>query len=76
MHHAVRLDNPEAAARIYQRVLQLDPGNKVAANALAEYYRERQQWPQALGVLGSWAERATQAADKVAAHYACCRILE
>ncbi len=76
MHHAVRLDNPEAAARIYQRVLQLEPGNKVASNALAEFYRERQQWNEALAVLSSWAERATQGGDKVAAHYACCRILE
>lgn len=76
MHHAVRLDNADAAARLYARVLQLDPGNKVAANALAEYYRERKQWNEALVVLAQWAERATLAADKVAAHYACCRILE
>ena len=76
MHHAVRLDNAEAAARIYLRVLQLDPGNKVASNALAEFHRERKQWSDALSVLSQWAERATLAADKVAAHYACCRIFE
>ncbi|MBN1960214.1 MAG: hypothetical protein JW841_04650 [Deltaproteobacteria bacterium] len=76
LHHAVRLDNADAAARIYSRVLQLDPGNKVAANAIAEYFRERKLWKEALQVLSQWAERATQAADKVAAHYACCRILE
>ena len=41
MHNAVRLDSPDAAARLYVRVLETDPGNKVASNALAEYYRER-----------------------------------
>lgn len=76
MHHAVRLDDPDAAARIYQRVLDLQPGNKVASNALAEYYRERQSWQEALAVLTQWAEKATQAPDKVAAHYACSRIYE
>ncbi len=76
MHHAVRLDNPEAAAGVHHRVLELDPGNKVSSNALAEYYRERKQWDEALKTLKIWAECATQASDKVAAHYACCRILE
>src|SRR5690606_10294394 len=76
MHHAVRLDDPDAAARIYQRVLQLHPGNKVASNALAEHYRERREWERAMEVLEQWAERATKADDKVAAHYACCRLLE
>ncbi|MBI5508893.1 MAG: tetratricopeptide repeat protein [Deltaproteobacteria bacterium] len=76
MHHAVRLDNPEAAAGVHRRVLELDPGNKMSSNALAEYHRERKEWEAALQVLHAWAERATQAADKVAAHYACCRILE
>ncbi|MFC1612191.1 tetratricopeptide repeat protein, partial [Myxococcota bacterium] len=76
MHYAVRLDNPEASASVHQRVLQLDPGNKVSSNALAEFYRDRQQWDEALTVLAQWAERATQASDKVAAHYSCCRILE
>jgi tetratricopeptide (TPR) repeat protein len=72
----VRLDNPDASAGIHQRVLQLDPSNKVSSNALAEYFRERNQWDDALAVLGTWAERATNAADKVAAHYACTRILD
>ena len=76
MHYTVRLDNPEASAGIHQRVLELDPGNKVSSNALAEYFRERQQWDQALSVLSAWAQRATQVGDKVAAHYACCRIWE
>lgn len=76
IHNAVRLDNPDASARIYLRVLELDPGNKVASNALAEYYRERRMWEPALQILSSWAGRATVASDKVAAHYACCRILE
>ena len=76
MHYTVRLDNPEASAGIHQRVLQLDPSNKVSSNALAEYFRERQQWEEALAVLAAWADRATNAADKVAAHYACTRILE
>lgn len=76
MHQAVRLDSPDAAARLYARVLELVPGNKVASNALAEYYRERQQWDYALQVLSVWADRATHVSDKVAAHYACCRIYD
>lgn len=76
MHYAVRLDNPESASRIYQRVLELDPGNKVASNALVEFYRERRAWEPAVAVLAGWAERATQSGEKVAAHYAICRILE
>lgn len=76
MHHSVRLDNPDASAGIHQRVLQLDPGNKVASTALGEYFREKAQFEQAVAVLSQWAERATQGTDKVAAHYACCRILE
>ncbi|MBI3178161.1 MAG: hypothetical protein HYZ27_00785, partial [Deltaproteobacteria bacterium] len=74
--YAVRLDNPDAAAKIHLRVLALDPGNKVSSNALAEHYRERKEWNKALEVLRAWADKATQAADKVAAHYACCRIYE
>lgn len=74
--NSVRLDNIDASVRIYQRVLLLDPGNKVASNALAEYFRERKDWPSALAVLNAWATHAPQAADQVAAHYACSRILE
>ncbi|MEE8410748.1 MAG: hypothetical protein V3T05_14200, partial [Myxococcota bacterium] len=76
MHYAVRLDNPEAAATVHERVLEMDPGNKISSNALAEYYREAKRLEDALHVLSAWAEKATQANDKVAAHYACCRILE
>lgn len=76
LHYSVRLDDPEASSRIYLRVLQLDPGNKVASNAVVEFYRERKQWNEALSVLAAWAERATTATDKVAAHYASCRIHE
>ncbi|MEZ4272656.1 MAG: hypothetical protein R3C68_14865 [Myxococcota bacterium] len=76
MHYAVRLDNPDAAARLYERVLEVDPGNKIASNTLAEYYRERREWENALKVLTVWAERATSAGDKVAAYYACCRIID
>ncbi|MEM6731131.1 MAG: tetratricopeptide repeat protein, partial [Myxococcota bacterium] len=76
LHHSVRLDDQDASARIYQRVLELDPGNKVASNALVEYFRERRQWDDALRVLIQWAERAQQASDRVAAYYGACRILE
>ncbi len=76
LHHSVRLDDQDASARIYQRVLELDPGNKVASNALVEYYRERKRWDEALGVLKEWAARTEQASDKVAAYYGACRILE
>ena len=76
MHYAVGLDDAEASARLYQRVLEVSPGNKVASNALAEYYRERREWEKALEILGVWAERSISAADKVAAHYSCCRILD
>ncbi|MEO1170930.1 MAG: hypothetical protein AAFX94_02610, partial [Myxococcota bacterium] len=76
LHHSVRLDDQDASARIYGRVLELDPGNKVASNALVEYYRERKMWDQALSVLLHWADRASQASDKVAAYYGACRILE
>ncbi len=75
MHHAVRLDDAETAARLYARVLEVEPGHKVASNALAEFYRDRKDWESALKVLSGWAERATNAADKVAGHYACSRIL-
>ncbi|MEO0814336.1 MAG: hypothetical protein AAFY60_15850, partial [Myxococcota bacterium] len=76
LHHSVRLDDQDGSARIYQRVLELDPGNKVASNALVEYFRERKQWDDALRVLIQWAERAQQASDRVAAYYGACRILE
>ncbi|MCK5687772.1 hypothetical protein KAI87_00815 [Myxococcota bacterium] len=76
MHHAIRLDNADAAAKIYHRVLDLEPGQKLASNALAEFYRESKQWEKALDVLVVWAERATQMDDKIAANYACCRILD
>ena len=72
---AVHVGNAEAAARVYNRVLQLDPGNKQASNALAEFYSVRREWPKALQVLEGWAQRTTVAADKVAAHLACARIL-
>lgn len=76
MHHSVRLDSPETSARIYERVLQLDPGNKVASNALVEFYRERKNWDRAVHILESWAERAATSEDRVAAHYTLARIFE
>ncbi len=76
VHHAVRLDSPENSARIYERVLQLEPGHKVASNALFELYRERKDWAHAIHVLESWGERAATNEDKVAAHYNLARILE
>ncbi len=76
LHHSVRLDDQDASARLYRRVLELEPGNKVASNALVEYLRERRQWDEALRVLIQWAERAQQASDRVAAYYGACRILE
>ncbi len=76
MHHSVRLDSPETSARIYERVLQLDPGSKVASNALFEYYRERKNWDRAVHILESWSERAATTEDRVAAHYNLARIFE
>ena len=76
MLYAIRLDDAESSSRIYGRVLQLDPGNKIASNALVEFYREHHRWQDALGVLRTWAEKSTRAEDKIAAHYAISRILE
>ena len=36
LHHAVRLDSPDAAARLYARVLELMPGVAIPADAPAE----------------------------------------
>ncbi|MBC7792542.1 MAG: hypothetical protein H7Z43_02445, partial [Clostridia bacterium] len=76
VYHAVRLDSPEAAFRIYDRVLQLDPGNRVASNALVEHYRERKDWPKAIEALSRMAERAATPEDKVAAHHVLSKIYE
>lgn len=75
LHYAIRLDNPDASARLYSRVLHLDPGNKGATMALSEYYGERKDWQNALNVCNAWASRASLHADRVAALHACCRIL-
>ncbi len=70
------LQNEEAAAATYAKLLQFDPCDQKAVTALTDYYRKNQKWNECLTTLVFAAKHAENSADKIKYFENICEILE
>ncbi|NOZ02871.1 MAG: hypothetical protein GXP54_13440, partial [Deltaproteobacteria bacterium] len=64
---ASRVDQPEEAIRTYNAVLDLDPGNMKAIEALEGLYEATEKWEELVEILGRKADNSETTAEKTAA---------
>ena len=60
-----RIGQPERAFRAYERVLEVEPQNRVAAEALARIYEQQEDWKALVRVLTVLADLAADPAGKL-----------